>query len=62
MIKRTFIAIGCLIVITSCNKTRTCECTNSNGKYIAFEYEDTKHKAKKTCEGLNSGDTKCELK
>ncbi|MFO0357730.1 MAG: hypothetical protein ACK50A_12330 [Sphingobacteriaceae bacterium] len=62
MIKRTIIVFSCLVVLASCSKTRTCECSNSNGKYIAFEYDETKRKAKKTCEGLNTNDTKCELK
>lgn len=40
-----------------------CECTNSQGTYIAGEVEKTKRQAKKYCkEELSSGETVCKLK
>ncbi len=46
----------------SCSKERTCECTNSNSTYDAGTVDQTKSQAKKYCEGLSAGDTKCKLK
>ncbi|HQQ94853.1 MAG TPA: hypothetical protein PLQ93_09880 [Bacteroidia bacterium] len=48
--------------VSSCKKTWTCECSNSNGTYKAGEYEGTKSKAKKHCQGLSSQDTNCYVK
>jgi hypothetical protein len=46
----------------SCKKTRTCECKNSNGTYVAGEKEGTRYQAKKYCKSLTNGSTTCYLK
>lgn len=54
-----FIAFSSLF---SCKKTRTCECTNSQGTYIAGEVDKTKRQAEKYCKELSAGETTCKLK
>lgn len=46
----------------SCNKTRTCECKNTNGIYTAGEVEGTKSSAKRYCKELSTANTECYLK
>ncbi|MBL7902655.1 MAG: hypothetical protein JNK73_11725 [Bacteroidia bacterium] len=53
------ILIFVIMSLASCKKNYTCECTNSNGTYIAGEVEATKSKAKKHCEGLSTNSTNC---
>ena len=56
-----FIFLG-FVLVTSCKKTRICECKNTNGSYDAGEIDATKYQAKKYCKTLSSGDTQCYLK
>jgi hypothetical protein len=60
--KTLFLTTIILISFMSCSKERTCECTNSNSTYDAGTVDQTKSQAKKYCEGLSAGDTKCKLK
>jgi hypothetical protein len=60
--KKVFLASIILFSFVSCRKERSCECTNSNGTYDAGTVDQTKSQAKKYCEGLSVGDTKCKLK
>lgn len=57
-----FIIIILLIANSSCKKEWVCECTHSNGSYVAGYIDDTKHKASKSCNELSKGDTKCTIK
>lgn len=59
---RIFILFIAFIGLFSCKKTRTCECTNSQGTYIAGEVDKTKRQAKKYCKELSAGETTCSLK
>ncbi len=61
---RYFFTILVLVIISlsSCKKNYTCECTNTNGTYVAGEVEATKSKAKKHCEGLSTSNTECVAK
>jgi len=61
---RRFSGILVLVIMSlaSCKKNYSCECTNSNGTYIAGEVEATKSKAKKHCEGLSTASTDCVAK
>ncbi len=61
---RYFFTILVLVIISlsSCKKNYTCECTNTNGTYVAGEVEATKSKAKKHCEGLSTNNTACVAK
>ncbi|MBA2614007.1 MAG: hypothetical protein H0U95_18740 [Bacteroidetes bacterium] len=52
-----FLACG----LFSCKKTYICECKNSNTTYVAGEKEGTRNQAKKYCQDLSSGDTKCNI-
>ena len=56
------IALFGVLAFVSCKKNRNCECTNSQGVYVAGEVEMTKSQAKKYCKGLSSGETTCKLK
>ena len=51
-----------IIASSSCKKEWVCECTHSNGSYIAGYLDDTKRKASKSCDELSKGDTKCVIK
>lgn len=51
-----------LLTATSCKKDYTCECTNSFSTYDAGTVEKTKGQAKKYCEKLSEGETKCKVK
>ena len=61
---RPYTAIFVLVIMSlaSCKKNYTCECTNTNGTYVAGEVEATKSKAKKHCEGLSTSNTECVAK
>jgi len=61
MKKIIFILIFSVIGFSSCKKNYVCECKNSNTTYIAGETEGTRSKAKKYCQDLSSGDTKCNI-
>lgn len=54
-----FFSLG---LLASCNKTYTCECSNSSGKYVAGEVEGTKKKATSKCKELNTTNTTCNIK
>ncbi len=56
-----YISIFSAIGFTSCKKNYVCECKNSNTTYVAGETEGTRNKAKKYCQDLSSGDTKCNI-
>ncbi|MES2131516.1 MAG: hypothetical protein V4506_04145 [Bacteroidota bacterium] len=51
-----------VFTITSCKKERTCECSNSYSTYDAGTIEKTRGQAKRYCEKLSAGETKCKLK
>lgn len=52
-----------LLALTSCKKTRQCECKNANGVYDAGEIDASKRNAKKHCESLSTSPaTECYLK
>jgi hypothetical protein len=51
-----------VLLISSCKKNYSCECKNTYSTYNAGDIKNTKHKAKKQCESLSGGDTKCYLK
>jgi hypothetical protein len=52
-----------LLALTSCKKTRQCECKNANGVYGAGEIDASKRNAKKHCESLSTSPaTECYLK
>jgi hypothetical protein len=55
-------ALLSIFIFVSCKKERTCECTNTYSTYDAGTVEKTKSRAKKYCEDLSVGDTKCTLK
>lgn len=55
-------AIFLALLITSCKKERTCQCTNSNGVYDSGTTDGTKSQAKKYCKTLSTGETECTLK
>lgn len=57
-----YISIFSAIGLTSCKKNYVCECKNSNTTYIAGETEGTRSQAKRYCQDLSSGDTKCNIK
>jgi hypothetical protein len=61
MRKMAVIAMFC-VVAGSCRKKVQCECSNSNGTYLAGEINDTASKAKKQCESLSTADTRCYIK
>ncbi|MBL7913360.1 MAG: hypothetical protein JNJ41_20020 [Bacteroidia bacterium] len=61
MKKVIYILVFFGIGITSCKKTYQCECKNANATYIAGEKEGTRNQAKKYCQDLSSGDTKCNI-
>lgn len=61
MKKIIYITIVAAIVFTSCKKNYVCECKNSNTTYVAGETEGTRSQAKKNCQDLSSGDTKCNI-
>lgn len=52
---------ACAFVATACKKDHDCVCTNSNGSYTAGTIKDTRMRAKKQCENLSTGDTKCTI-
>jgi hypothetical protein len=56
-----YIIIFSAVGFTSCKKNYVCECKNSNGTYVAGEKEGTRNQAKKYCQDLSSGDTKCNI-
>lgn len=58
LISGILISMACM----SCKKTWQCECKNANSTYAAGEIEDSKRKAKKSCEALSSSSTECYLK
>ncbi|MCC6372014.1 MAG: hypothetical protein IT236_13505 [Bacteroidia bacterium] len=62
MLKYFGIILFAVMGITACAKDRECECKNSNGTYPAGTTKATKQAAKKHCESLSGGDTKCYLK
>lgn len=56
------IAFFALFTVVSCRKEYTCQCTNTFSTYDAGTVEKTKGQAKKYCESLSAGETKCKLK
>lgn len=62
MKKLAFSIVFLSLFTLSCKKNYTCTCTNSVATYDAGEVEKTKSQAKKYCQDLSSGDTKCGLK
>ena len=56
------LAIFATASLFSCKKDHTCECTNSYSTYDAGTVEKTKNQAKKYCESLSEGETKCKVK
>jgi len=61
MRKIVFLAMMCVLAV-SCRKKWQCECSNTNGTYIAGDIEATRSKAKKHCESLSTADTRCNIK
>jgi len=59
---KIFFLLMLIITSISCKKEWVCECTNSNGSYIAGYIDDTKRKANKSCDELSKGETKCTIK
>jgi hypothetical protein len=56
------IALFAFVLLISCKKERTCECTSSNGTYDSGTLDATKSYAKKYCKDLSVGETTCKLK
>jgi hypothetical protein len=56
------VALLTVFALSSCKKERTCECSNTYSTYDAGTVEKSKSQAKKYCESLSAGDTKCKLK
>ncbi|MBC7556794.1 MAG: hypothetical protein H7195_07510 [Chryseobacterium sp.] len=55
-------ALFVILIITSCKKERTCQCTNSTATYDAGTLDATKKYAKKYCEDMSNAETECKLK
>ena len=55
-------AVFVMLIVASCKKERTCQCTNSISTYDAGTLDATKKYAKKYCEDLSAGETECNLK
>lgn len=51
-----------ICMLSACKKDYDCQCTNSNGTYIAGTITNTKMQAKKQCQNLSTGSTTCTLK
>lgn len=63
MINKKHIAIFLFaVLISSCKKEYTCQCTNTNGTYDAGVTTDTKDGADKYCKSLSSTSTNCSVK
>lgn len=61
----TLIAVAAVaaIVLPSCKKDWTCECTDSSGDVTSWEIQNSrKPEAKLACEGFISVGTECKLK
>jgi len=58
----TILSFFCFLTLLSCKKNRTCECSNAYATYDAGDVDKTKGRAKKYCESLSAGETKCKLK
>lgn len=59
--KKIIFFVFTIILLASCKKTYTCNCSNENGSYVAGEIEGTKRQAKKQCQSLSSGSTTCDI-
>jgi len=62
MKKIIYLTCVCALIMTSCKKTRQCECKNANGVYDSGEVVATKSKANKVCKDLSNTTTDCYLK
>ena len=56
------IVLSAFFALVSCKKERTCECSNSYSTYDAGTVEKSRSQAKKHCEALSAGETRCKLK